>query len=120
MQHVRGESTGRRPMNSRRLVAAALSGAGLMGRKSKILIFTAFGTAGLLGPMIAFAAPHQKGVDAENARHAQTMPDEGRKTSRYDTFGREALWGDALQLHKAIAGANTGALAPGRSPKAPL
>src|SRR5260221_1489040 len=107
-------------MNSRRLVAATLSGAGLMERKSKILIFTAFGTAGLLGTMIAFDAPHQKGVDAENARHAQTMLDEGRKTFRYDTFGSEAFWGDALQLHKAIAGEKNGGVGPGVSPKTAL
>jgi cytochrome c5 len=107
-------------MNSRRLVTATLSGAGLMERKSKILIFTAFGTAGLLGTMIAFAAPPQKGVDAENARHAQTMLDEGRKTFRYDTFGSEAFWGDALQLHKAIAGEKNGGVGPGVSPKTAL
>jgi hypothetical protein len=30
------------------------------------------------------------------------MLDEGRKIFRYDTFGSESFWGDALQLHKAI------------------
>jgi hypothetical protein len=56
----------------------------------------------------------------ENARYAQTMLDEGRKTFRNDTFGSEAFWGDALQLHKAIAGAKNGGVGPGVSPKTAL
>jgi hypothetical protein len=36
------------------------------------------------------------------------MLDEGRRIFRFDTFGSEALWGDALQLHKAIAGEKNG------------
>jgi hypothetical protein len=70
--------------------------------------------------MIASAAPPQRGVDVENARHAQTMLDEGRKTFRYDTFGSEAFWGDALQLQKAIAGEKNGGVGPGVSPKTAL
>ena len=69
----------------------------------------------------AFAAPPAKtAVDAENARYAQTMLDEGRKTFRYETFGSEAFWGDTLQLHKAIAGQNNGGVGPGVSPKTAL
>ena len=30
------------------------------------------------------------------------MIDEGRQIFRFDTSGSEALWGDALQLQKAI------------------
>ncbi|MGH7489323.1 MAG: hypothetical protein ACREMY_27545, partial [bacterium] len=48
------------------------------------------------------------------------MLDEGRKTFRYDTFGSEAFWGDALQLHKAIAGEKNGGVGPGVSPKTAL
>jgi mono/diheme cytochrome c family protein len=61
-----------------------------------------------------------KGHDATIARHAQTMLDEGRKTFRYDTFGSEAFWGDALQLHKAIAGKKNGGVGSGVSPKTAL
>jgi hypothetical protein len=43
-------------------------------------------------------------VDVENAHYAQTMLDEGRKTFRCETFASEAVWGDTLQLHKAIVG----------------
>jgi len=35
--------------------------------------------------------------------YATRMIEEGRQTFRYDTFGSEAFWSNALQLHKAIA-----------------
>jgi hypothetical protein len=53
--------------------------------------------------MIASGAPPQKGFNADFARNAQMMRDEGRKTFNYDTF-----WGDVLQLHEAIAGQDPG------------
>src|SRR5262245_21210636 len=48
------------------------------------------------------------------------MINEGRQTFRFDTFGDEAFWGDALQLHRAIAGAKLGGVGPGVSPKTAL
>ena len=36
----------------------------------------------------------------------------GRKTFRFDTFGDEAFWGDALKLHQAIAGSANGGVGP--------
>jgi hypothetical protein len=45
---------------------------------------------------------------------------EGRQTFRFDTFGDEAFWGDALKLHQAVAGAKLGGVGPGLSPKAAL
>ena len=76
---------------------------------------------GFLGAMMASAAyPSQTGFDADIARHAQAMLDEGRKTFRYETFGSEAFWGDALQLHKAIAGEKNGGVGPEVSPKTAL
>src|SRR5215475_12596367 len=59
-------------------------------------------------------------VDAQITRHAQAMLEEGKKIFRYDTFGCEAFWGDALQLHKAIAGEKNGGVGPGVSPKTAL
>jgi mono/diheme cytochrome c family protein len=53
-------------------------------------------------------------------RHAQTLIERGRRIFRYDTFGSEAFFGDALQLHKAIAGAKNGGVGPGVSPKTAL
>jgi hypothetical protein len=46
--------------------------------------------------------------DRQIGAHAQRMIDEGRQIFRFDTFGSEAFWGDALQLHKAIAGEKNG------------
>jgi hypothetical protein len=45
---------------------------------------------------------------------------EGRKIFRYDTFGDEAFWGDALKLHQAIAGADLGGVGPGVGPSTAL
>lgn len=81
---------------------------------------------GLVGAAMVSTAPRaqapraQKGFDAEIARYGRAMLDEGRKTFRYDTFGSETFWGDALQLHKAIAGEKNGGVGPGVSPKTAL
>ena len=100
---------------------ATLGGGRLLKRKSSVLMVTALGAAGLYSVISAFAAPPSKtAVDKENARYAETMLDEGRKTFRYETFGSEAFWGDTLQLHKAIAGEKNGGVGPGVSPKTAL
>lgn len=61
---------------------------------------------------------------AENDRaikaHAERLLEQGRNIFRFDTYGSEAFFGDALQLHKAIAGANNGGVGPGVSPKTAL
>lgn len=80
------------------------------------MIVAGTSVAGTLVSVIAFAAPaphSQKGPDGEIARSAQAMLDEGKKTFRFETFGSEAFWGDALQLHKAIAGEKNGGVGPG-------
>jgi hypothetical protein len=103
----------------------------------RMLIVVAAGAAALAGAVIASAAPPvsesialsakkaaplpaSTAFDAVITRHADTMLEEGRKIFRYDTFGSEAFWGDALQLHKAIAGAKNGGVGPGVSPKTAL
>jgi hypothetical protein len=53
-------------------------------------------------------------------QYAQRMIDQGRQIFRTDTFGSEAFWGDALQLHKAIAGEKNGGIGGGVSPKTAL
>ena len=58
--------------------------------------------------------------DRRISAHAQRMIEEGRRTFRFDTFGSEAFWGDALQLHKAIAGEKNGGVGSGVSPKTAL
>ena len=56
-------------------------------------------------------------VIRENGRE---MIEEGRQIFRFDTFGDEAFWGDALQLHQAIAGEGLGGVGPGVSPRTAL
>src|SRR5579864_3036677 len=60
------------------------------------------------------------GFDEAINKHAQQMMENGRQIFRYDTFGSEAFWGDALQLHKALAGAKNGGVGGGVSPKTAL
>jgi hypothetical protein len=62
------------------------------------------------------ARPEAQGVE----RDALQMIKEGKQTFRFDTFGDEAFWGDALRLHQAIAGEKLGGVGPGLSPKAAL
>src|SRR6266849_7023644 len=70
------------------------------------------------------AAQSQKaklsGFDEVISKNAQKMMESGRQIFRFDTFGSEAFWGDALQLHKAIAGAKNGGVGSGVSPKTAL
>ena len=58
--------------------------------------------------------------DMQTDSNAQRMLAEGKHTFRFDTFGDEAFWSDALQLHRAIAGANLGGVGPGVSPATAL
>jgi len=76
----------------------------------------------LLGLVLVIGAPGKalSENDREIAAHAQRMIEEGRRIFRFDTFGSEAFWGDALQLHKAIAGAKNGGAGGGVSPKSAL
>lgn len=52
--------------------------------------------------------------------NAKKMLEEGRQTFRFETFGDEAWWTDALQLNKAVAGEKNGGVGPGLSPKSAL
>lgn len=53
-------------------------------------------------------------------RNHTSLFNEGRRIFRYDTFGDEAFWGDALKLHLALAGTNHGGIGPGVSPQTAL
>ena len=86
--------------------------------------------AGFLVACLMFEIPQESvaqtqkaqlsGFDEVISKHAQTMMESGRQIFRYDTFGSEAFWGDALQLHKAIAGEKNGGVGGGVSPKTAL
>jgi hypothetical protein len=60
------------------------------------------------------------GFDDAISKHAHQMMENGKHIFRFDTFGSEAFWGDALQLHKAIAGEKNGGVGGGVSPKTAL
>ena len=58
--------------------------------------------------------------DEETSRAAQQLFEQGRQVFRFDTFGDEAFWGDAVQLHRAIEGEALGGVGPGVSPRTAL
>lgn len=68
------------------------------------------------GTVSAFSAQSQANSKPANQR----LFEQGRKIFRFDTFGDQAFWGSALQLHKAIEGSANGGVGPGVSPKTAL
>ena len=57
--------------------------------------------------------------DPVEVRALQLLAD-GKQTFRFDTFGDETFWGDALKLHEAIKGRALGGVGPGVSPNTAL
>lgn len=80
----------------------------------------AIGAGGPAAQRTSTAASPNSSVDLLITQYAQRMIREGQQTFRYDTFGSEAFWGNALQLHKAIAGAKNGGVGGGVSPRTAL
>ena len=89
-----------------------------------LLLFASVLLCLLLGNQSQVAAQKEthesSGFDMTIDSHAQQMVESGRHIFRYDTFGSEAFWGDALQLHEAIAGEKHGGFGAGVSPKTAL
>jgi len=75
----------------------------------------ALGALVLLGtrPLHYSDGPESSGFDKAIDDHAARMVREGRQIFRFDTFDDEAFWGDALQLHRAIAGEKNGGVGRG-------
>ncbi len=92
----------------------------VMGLLALALIF--FARAPVSAAQAASPAPAKaaSSFDGVISRNAQNMIEQGRQIFRFDTFGSEAFWGDALQLHKAIAGEKNGGVGGGVSPKTAL
>ncbi len=65
-------------------------------------------------------ARRQASFEQATAQYAANSLKEGRKTFRFDTFGSESFWGDALRLHTTIAGEQNGGVGPGLSPATAL
>ena len=82
----------------------------------------AIGAAGAAGATGTVAIPglSPSSPDANFLGAAVQSLTNGRQTFRFDTFGDEAFWGDALRLHQAIAGSANGGVGPGVSPKTAL
>src|SRR5262245_26507364 len=72
------------------------------------------------GSRKADATQAQSSNDQLISNYAQEMLTQGKEIFRFDTFGDEAFWGDALRLHQAIAGEKQGGVGPGVSPKTAL
>ena len=86
-----------------------------------MLVTVALLTALLVGsgrsqPVVQPGAVQPPGPEQD----ALQMIKEGRQTFRFDTFGDEEFWGDALKLHHAVVGEKLGGVGPGVSPKAAL
>jgi hypothetical protein len=73
-----------------------------------------------LQPQTQKKAASPSGFDVVVRNNSERMMKEGQQIFRFDTFGSEAFWGDALQLHKAIAGEKNGGVGGGVSPKTAL
>jgi hypothetical protein len=57
---------------------------------------------------------------AKDRAAAPSLVQQGQRVFRDDTFGDQAFWGGALQLHRAIEGAKLGGVGGGLSPKTAL
>jgi hypothetical protein len=90
---------------------AIIAGAALVVYVGAVLV------TGTLGAVSAHQTPDP---DEQNREQALRLFDRGKEIFRFDTFGDEAFWGDALQLHRAIEGEALGGVGPGVSPKTAL
>src|SRR5947199_7959468 len=75
--------------------------------KSILALLATAGTGALLLLALAPLAPASDHADHPAApdpiaAHAQQMLDEGRQTFRYETFGDQAFWSQALKIHQAL------------------
>ena len=64
----------------------------------------------------AIARENLTRFDRTIRRNALEQLEQGRRVFRFDTFGDESFWGDALHLHKTIAGEQLGGVGPGLTP----
>jgi hypothetical protein len=72
------------------------------------------------GTVRSVSASGNPDPDKANRNGAQQLFEQGKGIFRFDTFGDEAFWGGALQLHRAIEGERLGGVGPGVSPKTAL
>jgi hypothetical protein len=87
--------------------------------------FAVVGALLLLGGIIfngtvSAVTSSDRSPDEVNAAQSRQLFERGKQIFRFDTFGDQAFWGGALQLHKAIEGEKLGGVGPGVSPKTAL
>jgi mono/diheme cytochrome c family protein len=91
-------------------------------RTALVFLALAIGAVALLarqGTTAPNAAPNSASDEAVFG-NATDMVAQGRQVFRYETFGDQAFWGDALKLHQAIEGSKFGGVGPGVSPSTAL
>ena len=96
-----------------------------MKRYTLLIIGAVLTLGALLSPVAlrGLAAQDNQGKSLQQdptAANAVQLVSQGRDVFRFDTFGDEAFWGGALQLHTAIEGSKAGGVGPGLSPKMAL
>ena len=74
----------------------------------------------LVNTTIAAVSQSARPSSATAAPPSARLLARGRRIFRFDTFGDQAFWGRALQLHRAIAGSKNGGVGAGVSPKTAL
>jgi hypothetical protein len=95
----------------------------VFGRRVQILrIVAAAALLVLGGALFNFSAVSQQRSDrgGRGPTFEQRLFAKGKRIFRFDTFGDQAFWGGALQLHRAIEGRRLGGVGPGLSPRAAL
>jgi hypothetical protein len=92
------------------------------GRRTKMIAMAVAATIALLfiDNPVRSRIKSLANFDEQIDKNAQQMLGQGRETFRFDTFGDELFWGDALGLHLAIEGSRFGGVGPGLSPRAAL
>src|ERR1044071_5550375 len=121
--HVFVESEGRIMLARRLYVIIAV-----LATVAAVLVVVNRGSAESKRQQIRLGPPAQSHAKSEKLRNfdaaivtnANELLADGRETFRFDTFGDEVFWGDTLQLHQAIKGANLGGVGPGISPASAL
>jgi hypothetical protein len=92
--------------------------------KPKVLLVVILATVILAICSVALSARQNSGpltaFDKDTLANSSQLVDQGRQVFRFDTFGDQAFWGDALRLHEALEGSKLGGVGPGVSPKAAL
>jgi mono/diheme cytochrome c family protein len=90
---------------------ALIAGSGLVLYLGVVIVY---------GTVSAVRAGPNADPDDQSQKAAQKLFEQGKEVFRFDTFGDEAFWGGALQLHRAIEGQALGGVGPGVSPRTAL